>query len=124
MVLVFILMFFYEGAKLLRAFLQRGQITEGLFTEGPFYSMIVQATEILTTLLFVYMSSFAMFSDFKSFFVVLKSKKYTRFHGSANVFYSKLLPIFFFYSRLIPWLSHVCGHASINFLWPFKGQHK
>ena len=46
MVLVFILMIFYEGAKLLRAFLQRGQITEGLFTEGPktegpFYSMIV-----------------------------------------------------------------------------------
>ena len=35
MVLVFILMIFYEGAKLLRAFLQRGQITEGLFTEGP-----------------------------------------------------------------------------------------
>ena len=34
-VLVFILMIFYEGAKLLRAFLQRGQITEGLFTEGP-----------------------------------------------------------------------------------------
>ena len=41
MVLVFILMIFYEGAKLLRAFLQRGQITEGLFTEGPFYRYTV-----------------------------------------------------------------------------------
>ena len=32
---LFKLAIFYEGAKLLRAFLQRGQMTESLFTEGP-----------------------------------------------------------------------------------------
>ena len=64
MVLVFILMIFYEGTKLLRAFLQRGQITEGLFTEGP-----KNWRAFLQTGLFTVRSFFLQMGVFRSIFM-------------------------------------------------------